>query len=826
MRTRAMLAVLTVAATGVLVLPSIASAGVETGFATGGRLAVVEVETLAIAVRENGNVVAVGVDPVAERTFRIVELQADGSPRPGFGSSGTVKVAVPGATGSPEDPNRIFEPRGVDVTADGGLLVQFRTASGNAVARVRADGTPDPSFAGGSGYRNEAFTSCGLPTDMVVSPLDGSLTSIARDFGNVDPACKGTALRRYAANGTKIDGWGGTAVAGARIEARLLGVAGAADAAGNLYVSGRTFDERAAVVKLTPTGQPAVGFGLGGIVTFDPMAGQAYEYMGNEGGFPSTLSNKTATDVALDGAGRVLLIGSTRVADSGSLEVWVVRLLPDGTLDPSFGTAGMALVDVAGGGDDLALQVAVDGQGRPVVTGSTRPSTPRPSPVTMITTPSTAPRQQFVLRLTAGGERDTGADTIVTQYGQTTTAYVPTDLALGADGRAYTSGSYVDPFGSYYGFVGAAGLDRPPPATSLFTGVLPVRALDTRISSGAGALGAGVTRTVNVTGIGGAGGIPSTGVAAVAVNVTAVAPSTDGHVTVWPEGNARPTASALNVSAGRTIANSLIVGVGTSGGISLQLSAGSAHVVVDVMGWFAAGKGFVPVIPWRAVDTRLAPLVVLAPGETREVTVTGNGVPTDAEAAAVNVTAIGGTAIGHFRAWRAGGPVPASSVLNFAPGQTIANAMVLGTGSGGRIAIRNYSAAPVHLVVDVMGYFAAGSELNPIAPVRVMDTRETLGGAALGGGAVRLLQVTGIGAVPAAGVRAVVVNITVTNPTQQAYLTVWPAGSPVPTASVLNYTPGATIANAFVVGVDSNGRIALSNSFGTSDLLVDVLGWF
>ena len=57
-------------------------------------------------------------------------------------------------------------------------------------------------------------------------------------------------------------------------------------------------------------------------------------------------------------------------------------------------------------------------------------------------------------------------------------------------------------------------------------------------------------------------------------------------MTAWPTGDARPTASILNFPAGRTIANSAIVGLSFDGKLSLFNASGSTHVLVDVSGWF------------------------------------------------------------------------------------------------------------------------------------------------------------------------------------------------------------------------------------------------
>jgi hypothetical protein len=73
---------------------------------------------------------------------------------------------------------------------------------------------------------------------------------------------------------------------------------------------------------------------------------------------------------------------------------------------------------------------------------------------------------------------------------------------------------------------------------------------------------------------------------------------------------------------------------------------------------------------------------------------------------------------------------------------------------------------------------------------------------------------------------AVIANVTVTNPTAPSFLTVWPDGSTKPLASDLNYVAGLTVPNLVVVKVGASGAIDLFNASGTTDVVVDVVGWY
>jgi subtilase family serine protease len=117
---------------------------------------------------------------------------------------------------------------------------------------------------------------------------------------------------------------------------------------------------------------------------------------------------------------------------------------------------------------------------------------------------------------------------------------------------------------------------------------------------------------------------------------------------------------------------------------------------------------------------------------------------------------------------------------------------------------------------------------TPLAPARLLDTRSGLGAprvAVPAGGTVQL-QVAGHGQVPASGVSAVVLNVTVTAPTSPGWVTVYGDGT-LPGASNLNFVAGQTAANLVITPVGANGTVSLHNgSSGTVQLVVDVSGYY
>ena len=118
-----------------------------------------------------------------------------------------------------------------------------------------------------------------------------------------------------------------------------------------------------------------------------------------------------------------------------------------------------------------------------------------------------------------------------------------------------------------------------------FAALTPKRLLDTRSGDKVGELdGSGAAYVLQVTG---KGGVPGSGVSAVALNVTAVSTEANdfgGFVTVYPCGDV-PDVSNLNFTSGQTIPNSVIAPVSADGKVCFYVY-GKTHLLADVSGYF------------------------------------------------------------------------------------------------------------------------------------------------------------------------------------------------------------------------------------------------
>ena len=73
---------------------------------------------------------------------------------------------------------------------------------------------------------------------------------------------------------------------------------------------------------------------------------------------------------------------------------------------------------------------------------------------------------------------------------------------------------------------------------------------------------------------------------------------------------------------------------------------------------------------------------------------------------------------------------------------------------------------------------------------------------------------------------AVVVNVTAVGPTSAGYLTAWPDAVTRPGTSDLNFVGGQTVPNLVIVQVGATGKIDVYNAFGSTNVLIDVMGWY
>ena len=389
-------------------------------------------------------------------------------------------------------------------------------------------------------------------------------------------------------------------------------------------------------------------------------------------------------------------------------------------------------------------------------------------------------------------------------------------------------------------FPHSAAVAAPGPGS--FQALTPARVLDTRRGLGAGGP-VGAQREITVPVLG-RGGVPSAGVAAVAITVTATRTAGVGYLTVFQYGAPRPQASTVNFQGGQNVANLTIVPVGSGGRIALFNGARSnVDMVGDVVGYFLAGNPLVPgsfrsLSQKRLLDTRIGLGVATGAvrgGSAASVRVSGvAGVPAAGVASVVvNLTATGATTPGFLTASAGAAGRRATSSVNFMPGQTVANLVIVPVGIDGQINVFNGASGSVHVLADILGYYLGGTPagtgvFQAVGQRRILDTRSGLARAgAVRGGTAASLRIDGAAGVPGSGVSAVVMNVTVTNPVTGGYLTAYPDSTALPTTSNVNFATRQTVAALVTVPVGENGSVLLYNgSGGGTDMIADIVGFY
>jgi DNA-binding beta-propeller fold protein YncE len=411
-----------------------------------------------------------------------------------------------------------------------------------------------------------------------------------------------------------------------------------------------------------------------------------------------------------------------------------------------------------------------------------------------------------------------------------------------------------------------------------YTAVTPFRICDTRppgggivanqCDSGGGTIGPLTQNAPRAVLVGGHVGVPTSGVSAVVVNVTAIDPNVNTVLTLYPSLGSKPGTSNLNPSADTVVANLVEVAVGSDGKIDIVNGAGTVNVAIDIEGYVSTPVSgtaglYNPTAPTRICDTRASGhgitsnqcdssgqrLITPSTPLTFNVSGSGSPVPPSGVSAVVfNLTAITPTADTVLTAYPGGGTRPTASNVNLVAGAVVPNRVIVPVPAGCTapnctVTIWN-GAGSVNVAVDIDGWYTdnsgiqtTGSLFSGVEPNRVCDTRygnaDDFGcrKAEIGAGGTLEIRIAGVGGVPvmggAAQPLAVVINVTAVVPSAPTYVTVFSSDlAGPPSASDLNVPQGHTVTNLVVVAVGADGDIDLFNAAGNVNLIVDVLGYY
>lgn len=280
------------------------------------------IEPRGLAVEPNGRILVVGqqfgVSPDFFYYMRVYRFLPDGQPDPSFGQDGQTTLDFGTGRESPHD---------VDVDETGTILIAGRIGEDQAVVGLAGDGVPDPAFGDAGVVALPEGTAVGIDHAPGGDHLVAGIQLLS-------PILMFTRIRSDGEIETSYGSGGSRALIGGGGNAGYPGGELAVSSSGRLAFGSTTIQDAghgssigARLVVLDAQGDVDAGFDLGpasGIVDRD--------------------KSLAIDGVAWDASGRLLVSGSQIFQNypfSGFADAFIARLLPDGSLDPKFGEAGV-----------------------------------------------------------------------------------------------------------------------------------------------------------------------------------------------------------------------------------------------------------------------------------------------------------------------------------------------------------------------------------------------------------------------------------------------------------------------------------------------------
>jgi hypothetical protein len=408
------------------------------------------------------------------------------------------------------------------------------------------------------------------------------------------------------------------------------------------------------------------------------------------------------------------------------------------------------------------------------------------------------------------------------------------------------------------------------PTHGPYTAITPFRVCDTRpagggipvnqcnsgsTGAGSGPITQGSARVVTIDGFGSP--VVPGDATAVVVNVTAIAPTKGTFVTLYPDGVARPNSSNLNPQSGAVVANLVEVELSAGGKIDVFNAAGTINVALDIEGFVSPSSTgeFNAIAPSRICDTRTSgggvpltqcnasganPINATTPLTFNVHTLTDNVPATGVTAVVFNLTAIAPSQRTVLTAYPSNVTKPNASNVNVNAGVALPNRVIVPVSPSGTVSIAN-GVGLTNVAVDINGWYgSSGVDFFALTPARICNTQNgnpSDGGqpgctkALVPAGGILNIDVAGIDGVPieiGGQPVAVVVNVTAVNATKATFITIYPGpnNSSRPNASDLNVSSNLPVPNLVVVEIGPDGTINLFNALGSTNLIVDVLGYY
>jgi uncharacterized delta-60 repeat protein len=451
-------------------------------------------EYSAIARGSDGSLYVTGARNVPNGGFAVTKFTAAGMSDTTFGTFGVVNATFAGE-GSPE---------AISVGQDNSIFIGGTVGIGDqGFAHILPTAVPDPAF-GLPGRQLVSASSVNAFDIANAVAFSGDKTIVAggltidsvEHFGVAQFNSDGSLDTTFGNNNN-----GQVILFGDDNQEILNAIAVQID--GKIVVAGSGHNGDFEIFRLNPDGSMDSSFGDGGEVTYD---------FSDNGEFDN------ATSIVIQSDGDIVVGGSTKAnADDGDgTDFGLIRLLPDGWLDSSFGDNGQVTTDFFQGQDDFIRALAIsgtkiialgssDGSNNAFVIAQYNPDGSLdssfsgggilvqtfgadPDPVGLAVLPdgdiayageyfNGNNNTDFVSEVTSTGQADTafGVDGVVTPFNDS--QFSVNSFAVGSDGKLYlggeeflsvrlTSGGSIDTTWGLGGIAGASPLAFTDPALS------------------------------------------------------------------------------------------------------------------------------------------------------------------------------------------------------------------------------------------------------------------------------------------------------------------------------------------------------------------------
>ncbi len=307
-----------------------------------------------VAIQPDGKIILAGtgiVNTADGYDFCVARYNTDGSLDGSFGTNGKANFEITNFILS----NKKDHATGVALQSDGKIVLvgyapnaNFSTADNNfAVVRLNSNGTLDPSYAT-NGLLRIGFGGLGSRANAVKIQADNKAVVVG--FSKTTSANNDYAIARINTDGSLDTDFSNDGKHVVPFGTYDMATALAIQTDGKILVGGDA-ENQLGLVRFTAFGVLDNTFGIGGKV-LTPIAG----------------GTEKITSVAVQTNGKIVC-GGTRY-NNASFNFLLVQYNPNGTLDQTFGTAGITTTDIDNNSEDLATSIALQTDAKILLVGT------------------------------------------------------------------------------------------------------------------------------------------------------------------------------------------------------------------------------------------------------------------------------------------------------------------------------------------------------------------------------------------------------------------------------------------------------------------------